>query len=529
MPTVLGIDLGVAQCRTALARDGEAQSFPNRFSGRRLPLLVRLAPENGAAAPLFRGIKQELGADHPGTFPSGASPAQAAEEIFRAIREDARERAGEEVYFAVVSVPAFYAERKRAALRKAAEAAGFERAHLLDEPLAALLAARLPAEARRVLVFSFGAGVCAATVVRRVGGVPQALSSEGQGELGGDDFDAAIVAYVLRQMGLAAAQFRDGADSAQKLRAVAEQVKIGLSKRSAEAFDVHARELFSDAALASLDRASVTLQLSREAFEGMIAGHVERALAVARKALEGADLGGESLDLLALAGGSTRVPQVEQRLRAQFGAALARLPDDAIALGAALHGQQLSAEAWQKREELVHSTLPPLPEPPRRAALTPRQVESAGQHSGWAGMFAPALQEAESLWQAGRHADAIAAVERLQKDLPKFIANLHTQRGKWQRQNEQLDEAIASLETATHLDPQDRDARAHLHVAYNRKTLALMDAGRYEEARLVIKKGVRLDPDCAHCPQLLKQVEAAIEQARFRGGPPPGSRRRRRR
>jgi molecular chaperone DnaK (HSP70)/Arc/MetJ-type ribon-helix-helix transcriptional regulator len=529
MPTVLGIDLGVSQCRTALARDGEVQSFPNRFSGRRLPLLVRgEAREDGGERIVFRGIIQELGSDHPGTFPSGASPAQAAEEIFRGIREDARERAGEDVYSAVVSVPAFYAERKRAALRKAAEAAGFERAHLLDESLSALLAAKLAPEVKRVLVFSLGAGVCAAAVVRRVGGVPQALSCEGLGELGGDDFDAAIVAYILGQLGLTAAQFRDGADSVQKLRAVAEQVKIGLSKRSVEEFDVHAKELFSDAALAVLDRPSVSLELSREKFEAMIAENVERALALAQKALEGAQLNGETLDALALAGGSTRIPQVEQRLRAQFGVEATRVPDDAIALGAAMHGAQLSAEAWQRREELVHSGPLP-PGRPRRVALMPRQYEAAVEASGWAGMFAPALQEAEALWQSGKHAEAIAAVERLQHELPRFIANLHTQRGKLHYKEGQLDEAIACLEKSMQLDAHDKDARASLHVAYNRKTIALMEAGRYEEARNVIRKGVRLDSDCQACPELLRQIEALIEQGRFRGGPSPGFRRRRRR
>ncbi|HWQ03027.1 MAG TPA: Hsp70 family protein, partial [Candidatus Nitrosotenuis sp.] len=478
MPTVLGIDLGVSQCRTALARDGAAESFANRFSDRRLPLIVRsvLDTDAPAARLVFRGILQELGLDDPASLPNGTSPSQAAEEIFRGVREDARERAGEDVVHAVVTVPAFFLERKRAALRKAAEAAGFERAHLLDESLAALLGAKPFDSAKRVLIFAMGAGICAASVVRLLGGVPQAECHEGESELGGDDFDAAIVGYILEQLGLTADQFRDGANSVQKLRAVAEQVKIGLSKRTEEEFDVHPKELFSDAALEKLARATITLSLTREKFEAMIAEDVEHALGVAQKALDEAGNGQASVDAVVLAGGSTRIPLIEQRLRAQFGAEMVRIPDDAMARGAALHGARLGADAWQRREERVHSGPPP-EAPPRRVALLPRDYAQPAEQAGWAGMFAPTLQSAEAMWQAGKQLEAIALMERVQAEMQNYVAHLYFQCGsaayrtgiqalenkQYAAALEDFQAAIVNSEKALKLDAAHKDARHIYH------------------------------------------------------------------
>src|SRR4051812_44743751 len=133
MATIIGIDFGCSLCRTAVFRDGAAESFPNRFSERKLPLLV----EEVEGALSFGSIKQSLGL---------AETTPPASELFHQIRQDAKEATGEKIDAAVVTVPACFTERQRAALRKAAEEGGFPAVRLLDESTAALLATGLKPE-----------------------------------------------------------------------------------------------------------------------------------------------------------------------------------------------------------------------------------------------------------------------------------------------------------------------------------------------------------------------------------------------
>src|SRR4029077_4689245 len=127
-------------------RDGQVESFPNRFSERKLPVTIELA--NGAVS--FGSIKQSLGFSE--TAPS-------ASELFRAIRQDAKEAMGAEIEAAVVTVPSCFTERQRSALRDSAEDGGFAAVRLLDESTAALLATGIKPDAKTVLVYALGAGV----------------------------------------------------------------------------------------------------------------------------------------------------------------------------------------------------------------------------------------------------------------------------------------------------------------------------------------------------------------------------------
>ena len=196
MATVLGIDFGSSLCRTAVFRDGHVESFPNRFSERKLPAMI----EGTDGAVSFSSIKQNLG------FSETAPPAS---ELFRAIRQDAKEATGEEIDAAVVTVPACFTERQRAALREAAEEGGFAAVRLLDESMAALLATGIKPDTKTVLVYALGAGVFSASVFQVGGGSPRALWHEGNRHLGGNNFDAAIVSFLLARLGFTPDEFID--------------------------------------------------------------------------------------------------------------------------------------------------------------------------------------------------------------------------------------------------------------------------------------------------------------------------------
>src|SRR5882762_8764474 len=264
MATTLGIDFGSSLCRTAVLRDGQAESFPNRFSERKLPVIV----EGTDGVVSFSSIKQGLG--------FSGTPAAAAE-LFEAIRQDAKEATGEEIQAAVVTVPSCFTERQRAALREAAVGGGFAAVRLLDESMAALLATAIKSEAKTVLVYALGAGVFSASMFQVSDGAPQALWHEGNRNLGGNSFDAAIVSFLLERLGFAPDEFIDRQESAGKLKQLAENVKIGLSKRSSEEFDVNIGELFLEAA-AKKSRFSVTLSFTRSDLDSLVAGMIDETI-----------------------------------------------------------------------------------------------------------------------------------------------------------------------------------------------------------------------------------------------------------
>src|SRR5262249_15220337 len=146
------------------------------------------------------------------------------------------------------------------------------------------------------------------------GGAPQALWHEGNRNLGGNSFDAAIVAFLLDRLGVTPAEFIDRRESPGKLKQLAENVKIGLSKRSSETFDVNVGELFLES-FARKGRFSASLSLTRSDLDGLLAGMIDETIELSGRAVDAAGLDAQKIDTILLLGDSTRTPLVEQRLR----------------------------------------------------------------------------------------------------------------------------------------------------------------------------------------------------------------------
>ena len=491
MAIAIGIDFGSSLCRTAVFRDGKAEVFPNRFSERKLPVIVEEV--DGVIA--FTTIKQRLGFAE--TVPSAA-------DLFQAIRQDAKEAIGEEIEAAVVTVPACFTERQRAALRKAAEEGGFGAVRLLDEAMAGLLASQFKPEIRTVLAYALGAGVFSASLFQMGPGGPRALWHEGDRGLGGNNFDAALVTLLLRRLGFAADQFIDRQESAEKLKQLAENVKIGLSKRESEQFDVNVGELFNEAAVKK-SQFSVTVTLTRADLEGVLAGMIEETIHLAGLAVEGANLDAPKIDAVFLLGDSTRIPLVEKRLRAAFPAEIVRASAAAIARGAAIHGSQLDDKAWER--EKTHAPAPP------------ERVEEAAAPESWAAQFSPAFDNAFRLWRAGQQDMAIAAVEQVQTEIPKFLAKLCSIRGMNLFRQGDFAGAMQHLEKSLKFDKDERSTQKIYHEACNRRAIELTDERKYLEAKMVIRKGAAYVRECENCARLLLRIEKEMDRAR-RGGEP---------
>ena len=497
MGALIGIDFGCSACRTAVVREGRAEPFANRFTERCPPARVEPAPQSGgefgpAALPaVFRGLKQRAGSDK-------TAPGEIAD-LFRQLLEDAQAAVGEPVSGAVLAVPGFFPDGPRAVLRDAALRAGFPAVRLFDEALGAVMGAAKPVESGAVLVYSLGAGVFSASVVRAGNGRPRVLSSEGRRFLGGNDFDAALMGLILDRLGRPR-DLEGSTESIPRLKILAEQVKIGLSRREREEFDVSLAELFGQGG-------GVSLSVERSEFEEAIAAAVEATMTLASKAVEAAGLPPGGVDQVLLAGRSTRIPLIERRLKQQFLVPPTRAKDDDIALGAAVQAGQMAEADW-KRSEPAPAVPPPQPAPPPAAVPAPRS-DAAGP-STWLPLFSPLLLEAEELWNRGQQPAAIGKFQEMLEQGKRYLGTLCHEVGKSCARARRFDEAIRYLEAALAHSPSDRLARHTYHETLRDKARELRDAGRLREARNTILQALQLSPKCETCNGIYRDIEQAL-------------------
>ena len=255
--------------------------------------------------------------------------------VLAELRELASQAFGEEVRRAVVTVPAYYADHQRNAVREAGKLAGLEVARIVNEPTAAALAFGYgKGLQKRVLVYDLGGGTFDASVLEIDGDVYEVVSTGGDTFLGGVDFDARLLDHLARQF-----QARHGFPLPddpvvwQRVRDAAEETKVALSSR--DSVPVQVPYLGKGPGGQDLElRAEVT----RAELEQLTGHLVERTLEVCREALAARGLQPEQVDEILLVGGQSRMPLVARRIREVFGKEPSRgaHADEAVALGAAL-------------------------------------------------------------------------------------------------------------------------------------------------------------------------------------------------
>ncbi|MCL4299599.1 MAG: Hsp70 family protein [Anaerolineae bacterium] len=340
----VGIDLGTTYSSVALVNDlGQPEIIPNDQSERLTPSVVffdeetivvgQTAKDAATANPdqVVMFVKRQLG--NPNWFFSfdqqRHSPADVSAIILAKLKKDAEVYLKRSLSQAVITVPAYFDDHRRRATITAGEIAGFKVLDLLNEPTAAAIAFGVDGshQAETVLVYDLGGGTFDVTIMRVEGQEIKILATDGDHQLGGKDFDDALMRFTVEQF-VSEHNFDPTSDPfvAGELRMHAEKAKRELSKRTKTLIMLRAQGKVS------------RIETTRKQFETLIKPKLDTTLTLVRSVLKDAGLQPGQVDRILLVGGSTRTPAVASTLAEFFGKAPDNSinPDEAVALGAAL-------------------------------------------------------------------------------------------------------------------------------------------------------------------------------------------------
>jgi molecular chaperone DnaK len=270
------------------------------------------------------------------------SPPEISAMILQKLKRDAEEYLGEEVTEAVITVPAYFEDAQRQATKDAGRIAGLEVKRIINEPTAAALAYGLDKEHdQTILIFDLGGGTFDVSILELGDGVFEVKATSGNNHLGGDDFDAKVVEWMV-------AEFKksEGIDLSKDKMA---------TQRLVEAAEKAKRELSSTTST-SINLPFITadqngpkhldLTLSRAQFNNLTADLVEATAGPVRRAMEDAGLQSGQVDQVILVGGSTRIPAVQEQVKEITGKEPHKgiNPDEVVAIGAAIQAGVLAGE-----------------------------------------------------------------------------------------------------------------------------------------------------------------------------------------
>jgi molecular chaperone DnaK len=263
--------------------------------------------------------------------------------ILQKMKKIAEDYLGQEVTEAVITVPAYFNDSQRQATKEAGEIAGLTVRRIINEPTAAALAYGMDKKGTdsTIAVYDLGGGTFDISILELGGGVFEVKATNGDTHLGGDDFDRAIIDWLLQEFKQQEGfDLSNNAEVLQRLKEAAEKAKIELS--SGTTTDINLPYLaFTESGAKHLVR-----QLSRAKFEQLTDDLVRRTLEPCRKALEQAGLSVNDIHEVILVGGSTRIPRIQQAVEDFFKKKPNRSvnPDEVVAVGAAIQGGVLTGE-----------------------------------------------------------------------------------------------------------------------------------------------------------------------------------------
>lgn len=356
MGKVIGIDLGTTNSVVAVLEGGEPIVIPTPEGSRITPSVVSFKPdgERLIGEPAKRqaitnpqrtimSIKRHMGSDYKVTIDDKSyTPQQISAMILQKLKSDAEAYLGEEVTQAVITVPAYFNDAQRQATKDAGKIAGLEVLRIINEPTAASLAYGLDKEGdQTILVFDLGGGTFDVSILELGGGVFEVKATSGDNHLGGDDFDQAIIDYLV-----ATFKAEQGIDlskdpmAMQRLKEASEKAKKDLS--GVLSTTISLPFITADAS----GPKHLEMTLTRAKFEELTAHLVERTMGPTRRALEDAGLSASQIDKVILVGGSTRIPAVQEAIKKLIGKEPFKgvNPDEVVALGAAIQAGVLSGE-----------------------------------------------------------------------------------------------------------------------------------------------------------------------------------------
>ncbi|MBL0944356.1 MAG: Fe-S protein assembly chaperone HscA [Hydrogenophaga sp.] len=364
----VGIDLGTTHSLVAAVRHGVAECLPDEQGRVILPSVVRyLAPAQGGSgrqigwdalaaqvddpANTVSSVKRLMGrrreqvvdvdklpytvADDNGmavveTVAGRKTPMEVSAEVLATLRFRAEDSFDDELFGAVITVPAYFDDAQRQATKDAAQLAGLNVLRLINEPTAAAIAYGLDNGSEGVYaVYDLGGGTFDISILRLTQGVFEVLATGGDSALGGDDYDQALAAWALQQQGV------------QGPLAAADRARVHKeARRVKEALTSDERVVFS----AEVAGRRIEQPVARDDFEAATAALTARTMAAVRKVLRDAGVGKDEVQGVVMVGGSTRMPVVRRTVGAFFGTEpLINLnPDEVVALGAAIQANALA-------------------------------------------------------------------------------------------------------------------------------------------------------------------------------------------
>jgi molecular chaperone DnaK len=269
-------------------------------------------------------------------------PAEISAMVLAKMKQTAEEYLGEEVTDAVVTVPAYFNDAQRQATKDAGKIAGLNVQRIINEPTAASLAYGLDKKGEeKIAVFDLGGGTFDVSILEIGDGVFEVKSTHGDTFLGGEDFDMRIVNWLAdefkREQGI---DLRGDKMALQRLKEESEKAKMELS--TTKETDINLPFITADAT----GPKHLNLKLSRAKFESLVDDLVERTVQPCVTALKDAGLSASEIDEVILVGGMTRMPKVQEKVKAIFGKEPNRgvNPDEVVAIGAAIQGGVLQGD-----------------------------------------------------------------------------------------------------------------------------------------------------------------------------------------
>jgi molecular chaperone DnaK len=272
------------------------------------------------------------------------TPQEISAMILQKLKQDAESYLGEPATQAVITVPAYFTDAQRQATKDAGTIAGLEVLRIINEPTAAALSYGLdkPDQDQSVLVFDLGGGTFDVSVLQLGEGVFEVKATSGNNHLGGDDFDNALVRWLIDSF-----REQEGIDlsidkmALQRLREAAEKAKIELS--SILSTTINLPFITAD----ETGPKHLEMEMTRTKFEELVEHLVQNTIEPVTQALKDSDLTPDQIDRIILVGGSTRIPAVQEAIRQHFGGKTPDRsvnPDEAVALGAAIQAGVLGGE-----------------------------------------------------------------------------------------------------------------------------------------------------------------------------------------
>jgi molecular chaperone DnaK len=355
MSKIIGIDLGTTNSCVAVLEGGEPKVIPNPEGNRTTPSVVafkngerqvgEVAKRQAITNPnTIISIKRHMGTAYKEEAEGKEyTPQEISAIILQYLKSYAEDYLGEPVTKAVITVPAYFNDAQRQATKDAGKIAGLEVERIINEPTAAALAYGLDKtdQDQTILVYDLGGGTFDVSILELGDGVFEVKATAGDNRLGGDDFDQAIIDYLVDQF-----KKENGIDlskdkmALQRLKDAAEKAKKDLSGVTTTQISLP----FITAGAAGPLHLEVSL--SRAKFDEITASLVERTMGPTRQALSDAGLSASELDKVILVGGSTRIPAVQEAIKKATGKEPHRgvNPDEVVAMGAAIQGGVITGD-----------------------------------------------------------------------------------------------------------------------------------------------------------------------------------------